>query len=805
MQTAAETPLGQLAGDSARARIVENTTEIRRTLKNASIGNPLASEPDAERLVTRLMAKNLMTREEAEATAIGIRAYSKMSESDRVEMLRSAGKPGGAEAIWGRTIDFVGVAFLQRGVAAARSVARVAFRTGRGWGSGFMVSEGLFLTNCHVVPDEKAARDLCIEFDYELDVRDSPVGISRFALDPDAMFISDAVEGLDFTLVAVGPRLDGTRDLAYYGHCCLSDSPDKHAVGEVVNIVQHPAARYKEVVLRENRLVARATDALHYVADTEPGSSGSPVFNNQWQPVALHHWGAPFRNVIDEKGATVPREVNEGIRISRIVAKLRDGGPQLNAQQQARLQRTLAEWGSTVPVEHLYPHQSPVEERAPTRYRENRDGSITYIFPIEISVRAPLAEPPSPPTNSSTPPPSLTPVFAESSKRPSTDYGDRDGYEPGFIPGHVVPLPTLSDALRRLAARNLQAGGGDDPFELKYHHFSSVVNKRRQLPFFVACNIDGRRSKYINRQDGTISALDPANTDHGLMERLEYEGAEASEQWYEDSRLQPGAIANQEVYGGQVVAGYLDTRSMARTLRMFQRGHLVRRLDPAWGTNTEARLAELDTFHFTNCVPQVGFFNMGRGRRNVRGTGGGKLWRAVENLVLRNARNMKTRVSAFTGPIFDDPRDREFRTIRVPGRFFKVAVWADEDGLRSLAMIADQRPVFDVWPEALVSGKKSVESLRMEAFQDPDELERVDDFLTTIEAIEEATGLNFGAVVREGDVRRGLGDERPERFDDVPLAPRVSAGKSSGLGRQRRKTAPMEQAPRRRRVRKRRQ
>jgi endonuclease G, mitochondrial len=71
--------------------------------------------------------------------------------------------------------------------------------------------------------------------------------------------------------------------------------PVSHSLGEVANIVQHPDGRLKEVVLRENRLVARLDTVLHYVADTEPGSSGSPVFNNQWQAIALHHWGGPWR------------------------------------------------------------------------------------------------------------------------------------------------------------------------------------------------------------------------------------------------------------------------------------------------------------------------------------------------------------------------------------------------------------------------------------------------------------------------------------------------------------------------------
>jgi endonuclease G len=297
------------------------------------------------------------------------------------------------------------------------------------------------------------------------------------------------------------------------------------------------------------------------------------------------------------------------------------------------------------------------------------------------------------------------------------------------------------------------------------------VNAERRLAFFTACNIDGRSSKYVNRKTGAVEPLDPANTDHGLMESMLAEGAEASEEWYDDPRINDGEVAGKSVYEQQHLQGFPTSSGMARTLRMFQRGHLVRRLDPAWGTKNQALRAEADTFHFTNCAPQVGFFNMGRARPNMPGTGGGKLWRAVENLVLRNARNMRTRVTCFTGPIFRN-NDRAFRTIKVPNRFFKIAVWADDDGLRSLGMIADQSKVFDVWPESLFDGAEAMTArLGEEAFQDDDELDRVDDFLTTIGAIENATGLDFGTAVRSADVRAGQGESRPRRLADVPLGP----------------------------------
>src|SRR5262249_33877165 len=73
-------------------------------------------------------------------------------------------------------------------------------------------------------------------------------------------------------------------------------------------------------------------NTIWYQTDTAQGSSGSPVFNDQWQPVALHHMGVAKKNAsgeyIDKNGNPIPVingsidstkvvwEANEGIRIS---------------------------------------------------------------------------------------------------------------------------------------------------------------------------------------------------------------------------------------------------------------------------------------------------------------------------------------------------------------------------------------------------------------------------------------------------------------------------------------------------------
>ena len=94
---------------------------------------------------------------------------------------------------------------------------------------------------------------------------------------------------------------------------------------------------------------------------------------------------------------------------------------------------------------------------------------------------------------------------AERTIRPSTDYYDSDGYDPDFIPGYEVPLPSHRD-MSRIAARTAQALSGANIYELQYHHFSIVMHRMQRLALFAACNIDGRKPKKVDRDIGAVSA-----------------------------------------------------------------------------------------------------------------------------------------------------------------------------------------------------------------------------------------------------------------------------------------------------------
>ncbi len=268
------------------------------------------------------------------------------------------------------TADFVGARYLDAGVAAARSIGRVNIRDARGtlqgYGTGFLVSPALLLTNHHVLPDADIARSSVIEFDYQDGVDGKPRPVQMFPLDPGRFYLADRER--DFALVAVGAE-PGT--LAQFGFSPLIQAEGKAVIGEFVTIVQHPRGEKKQIALRENRIVDIPERFLHYSADTEPGSSGSPVFNDQWEVVALHHASVRAPQHTEFGGV-----LNEGVRISRIL-------------EYVRAQNLTPQWRDLVDeilgAERTVPAVRPEFEQA----RE-----VTVRVPLEITLRLGSVESP---------------------------------------------------------------------------------------------------------------------------------------------------------------------------------------------------------------------------------------------------------------------------------------------------------------------------------------------------------------------------------------------------------------------------
>lgn len=203
------------------------------------------------------------------------------------------------------------------------------------------------------------------------------------------------------------------------------------------------------------------------------------------------------------------------------------------------------------------------------------------------------------------------PIEVEAPARP--DLSGREGYDQAFLGNSStlrVPLPALGTN----ASNAVKVKGTSDRV-LRYQHFSIVMNAKRKFAFFTACNIDGRDSKNIRR---------------------------GRDKWFLDPRIPASAQAGEELYKGN----------------QLDRGHLVRRLDPVWGSKAE--VANDDTFFFTNATPQHARLNQGN-------------WNDLEDYILTNTDAHDLLVNVFTGPVFaeDDP---EYRGVFLPQRFWKIVV-----------------------------------------------------------------------------------------------------------------------------------
>ena len=55
------------------------------------------------------------------------------------------------------------------------------------------------------------------------------------------------------------------------------------------NIIQHPAGGLKQIAIRENGIKHFDDEVIQYWTDTDHGSSGSPVFDDNWGILGLHY------------------------------------------------------------------------------------------------------------------------------------------------------------------------------------------------------------------------------------------------------------------------------------------------------------------------------------------------------------------------------------------------------------------------------------------------------------------------------------------------------------------------------------
>jgi endonuclease G, mitochondrial len=625
------------------------------------------------------------------------------------------------------------VAYLMRGALVARSVGRVVIRRGArvlGHGTGFLVAPGVLMTNHHVLESIDVVRDSLVQFRYETDVHGAELNPESFTLGIDPPPI--LVPALDVVLAAVNPASATSTSLDAFGWLRLNPEPGKAFVGEYLTIIQHPRGERKQVCVRENKLLKYDDPGpyLWYQTDTVGGSSGSPVFNNSWDVVALHHSGVPKTKLIDGKQVWLNKHgqpwhrdegddavdwvANEGVRTSQILRYLAasEAGSPL-VQSVLGAPETPFEAGVIAP-ERLAGAWSTTElEVAPVEISIRVGGRSASVLPTPTST-AVLPAQPSVVAATVTTPDALPAIAVEIDK---TNYHERTGYDPAFLGDDaMVPLPEILTDVDDVFRLNEH---GDT--ELRYWTYSVVMNARRGLAFFSAANLDNNTLGEENRKG------DP---------------------WTRDPRVDdvdPAAQIGPEFYDRQRTFEVED-----RTPNPFDQGHLTRWKDTHWGDDTaEQKRNGDDSFHYTNCAPQHFEFNQ---NRRVSG-----IWFRLEDEATQLGDG--TRMCIFNGPVFDAPEsivsedgtlvlnptgsraaDKQFGGHKIPKQFFKVVAYRRAGVLRTKAFVVSQ--------ELLINAIDRLHETEATGLTDAE----VNLYQVKLSTLKKLTGLDFAGLAASEDV-----------------------------------------------------
>ncbi|MBL0300569.1 MAG: DNA/RNA non-specific endonuclease [Cytophagaceae bacterium] len=599
--------------------------------------------------------------------------------------------------------------FVELILEAKKKVGRIVIKNGNenlGYATGFMVSKKLLLTNWHVFKTKEEVDKSVIQFFYELDTKGNPTKSSSFLLDADTFFFNN--EELDYCLVAVkNTDLNNTKKLSEIGYISLDPTLGKLGSEgeEKLNIIHHPNGDYKQLSIRENKFTKILHTSIWYESDTSQGSSGSPVFNDQWQLVALHHMGVPKKdaagNYLDKDNKIIPKNgnkidvnrihwiANEGIRISVIIKHLKSELP--NSEYVNDL---TAEYNILNPGEQLLP--TPKEDILTTQKNNVENGEVISIsipgntflkagsININLSTKNPvdiLAD------TKSFDQKDIDILAEEESLRleKEMDYTECRGYSSSFLGSNFnIPFPELlPDYNHHVLKINNSTSS-----TLKYYHYSVIMNGLRKMPIISAINIDGNP-------------------------KLRLDDTERVDSWIRDKRIDLDSQLNKDYYSKSG----------------FDRGHMSRREDANWGKTAEEAKRNADlTCMYTNACPQVPGIN----RSDKKG-----LWGKLEKVILENGaikeKGQTGKISVFSGPIFK-ANDPIFKGIQVPMEFFKIVIWkSDLKTLKITAFKLSQINLDDAIDYEKLAFDKNAE---------------FKEYQCDLKHIQEVTGINFSNLFK---------------------------------------------------------
>jgi len=229
------------------------------------------------------------------------------------------------ERVFG-TDHFTSYERYKTGLERCQCVVRIGRESSKGDGTGFLMRGGdlfpdlgdqpVLLTNAHVLNIDPASghhpQDVNVYFHAMENVRPDEAFTIKSIL-----WISSKTD-CDCT-IALLDRYPTTK-CKYPVAPVMPIKPNEIAKPRVL-IIGYPEGGTLSFSLNDNELLDYDDRLMHYRAPTEGGSSGSPVFNQEWKLIGLHHGGGDALMKLNGQAGTY--KANEGIRIDAIRDRFR--------------------------------------------------------------------------------------------------------------------------------------------------------------------------------------------------------------------------------------------------------------------------------------------------------------------------------------------------------------------------------------------------------------------------------------------------------------------------------------------------
>ncbi|ODH01469.1 hypothetical protein A4S05_28860 [Nostoc sp. KVJ20] len=193
--------------------------------------------------------------------------------------------------------EFLDAIFFKRAVENLASVCRIEISSQRTRGTGVLIANRLVLTNYHVLESKNNADiktnalNAILHFGYfSSDSKNESEG-QIFKLDREQPILNfSPTEKLDYVLLQV--EEDIVQAIPSKGiQPARWNASNLPVTGKGITLVQHPKGDTMKVCISRDGItgVYQERGLIQYVSKTEPGSSGSPCFDENWNLVALHH------------------------------------------------------------------------------------------------------------------------------------------------------------------------------------------------------------------------------------------------------------------------------------------------------------------------------------------------------------------------------------------------------------------------------------------------------------------------------------------------------------------------------------